>query len=254
MDIVYDIECVGPKDVDDPTFNYLQKRALDKAARDGVEPVNPEERYALELGLARVACVGMHLVDEQRTHVLAMRHGDLEAHRNIEDGNLKVTCYSSELLLLRDFWTIVSKQRPLPRLVGFHIRTYDGPVLMTRSAQLGVVCKRDLIPYRYDLAQVCDLADVLTWQGAVRNSYTVDYWCCRFGIESPKDEGVTGADVQTLYDVGEMMAIVRYCARDVEQEAELYKALCRSFAHLFKGGPALLPPDQSGELFPKMSA
>jgi 3'-5' exonuclease len=72
------------------------------------------------------------------------------------------------------------------RLVTFNGRGYDGPVLMTRSAQLGIAPSRNLVPYRYDLSDHCDLFDVLGYQGASRDRFSLDYWCRRFDVESPK--------------------------------------------------------------------
>ena len=47
-------------------------------------------------------------------------------------------------------------------------------------------------------------------------------WCQAFGIESPKDKGVTGHDVTRLFKEGRCRDIALYCVRDIVSTAKLY--------------------------------
>ena len=132
-----------------------------------------------------------------------------------------------EKAILERFWELVAfrgndGRLPASRLVTFNGRGYDGPMLMVRSAQLGVVPSRNLVPYRYDVGDHCDLFDVLTFMGSTRDRYSLDYWCRRFDVESPKGS-IDGSQVGRAYREGRVDEIGEYCLRDVRATGELYR-------------------------------
>jgi hypothetical protein len=92
-----------------------------------------------------------------------------------------------------------------------------------------------LVPYRYDLAEHCDLFDVLTFQGTMRDRYSLDYWCRRFDVQSPKGS-IDGSQVGRAYREGRIEDIGEYCLRDVRATGELYTKLAHTLLPLFKGG------------------
>jgi hypothetical protein len=106
---------------------------------------------------------------------------------------------------------------------------------MTRSAQLGVKPTVNLAGYRYDMAAHADLMEVFNFQGATRDSYSLDYWCRRFDIESPKGS-IDGSQVGRAYREGRIEDIGEYCLRDVRATAQLFKKLEGTLLPLFKGG------------------
>jgi predicted PolB exonuclease-like 3'-5' exonuclease len=112
---------------------------------------------------------------------------------------------------------------------------FDGPFLMLRSALLGVRPSLNLSGYRYSIDTHCDLAEVLNFHGAVRENFGLDYWCRRFGITSPKQEGLDGSQVQAAYEADGLEDIARYCVRDVVATAGLYAALEKTLLPLFGG-------------------
>ena len=119
--------------------------------------------------------------------------------------------------------------------MSFNGRGYDGPVLMIRSAQLGVTPSRNLVPYRYDLSDHCDLMEVLSFQGATRDRFSLDYWCRRFDVESPKGK-IDGSQIARAYREGRIEDIGEYCLRDVRATAELFRRVERTLLPLFPGG------------------
>lgn len=220
--IAFDIEVAGFvwDEVDEITRGYLLNRERDPKRRDAVP-----ERTALYPGLGKVIAIGMWLVEEDRGMIL------LEGEAADEHAWEKVThskiFRGDERSLLEKFWSTVgrhSSRARLPRLVTYNGRGYDGPMLMVRSAQLGIVPSRTLVPNRYALEDHCDLMDVLTFQGAMRDRYSLDFWCRRFDIESPKGS-IDGSQVARAYRDGRIEDIGEYCLRDVRATAELFRRL-----------------------------
>ena len=111
-----------------------------------------------------------------------------------------------------------------------------GMMLMIRSAQLGVKPSKNLVGNRYRMTDHCDLLEVFTFLGAVRDRYSLDYWCRRFDVESPKGS-IDGSQVGRAYRDGRIEDIGEYCLRDVRATAQLYTKLETTLLPHFKGGP-----------------
>ena len=227
--IAFDIEVAGfPwEEVDEITRGYLLSRARTPEDREAVS-----ERTALYPGLGKIIAIGMWLVEEDRGMLLL--EGDTEPAHDWEKVQHSKIQRGSEAELLEAFWKMVAV-RGL-RLVSYNGRTYDGPVLMIRSAQLGVKPSINLVPYRYDISSHCDLMEILTFMGGVRDRFSLDYWCRRFDIESPKGS-IDGSQVARAYRDGRIEDIGEYCLRDVRATAQLYAKLAPTLLPHFKGGP-----------------
>lgn len=237
--LVYDIEVAGYgwEEVDESTRGYLLAREKDPEKRDTVA-----DRTALFPGLGRVVAIGIWLVEEDRGILLL--EGD-PPEDGVEQEHEWAKVPRSQLFrgdesaLLAKFWQVVTKPNRtnrLPRLVTYNGRSYDGPTLMIRSAQLGIDARRDLVGYRYDISEHCDLMDVFDFHGSRWPSYSLDYWCRRFDIESPKGS-IDGSQVSRAYRDGRIEDIGEYCLRDVRATAQLYGKLETTLLPLFKGGP-----------------
>lgn len=124
---------------------------------------------------------------------------------------------SSEPEMLRGFWGAVARYE---RIVTFNGRSFDCPYLLVRSAVHKIPPSRELIPNRYSDKHI-DLLDRLTFFGAARRRFSLDAWCHAFGIKSPKEDGISGADVGRYFADGRHEEIARYCVRDVCATAEL---------------------------------
>jgi hypothetical protein len=92
---------------------------------------------------------------------------------------------------------------------------------MLRSAILGVKPTRNLLPYRYGFTEHCDLLEQLTFYNAFRK-FNLDFYCRAFGIESPKNHGITGLDLGPLFEAKRFHEIAEYCIGDVKATAELF--------------------------------
>lgn len=226
--LVFDIEVAGfPwEEVDEITRGYLLSRARSPEDREVVS-----ERTALYPGLGKVIAIGMWLVDEERGMLLL--EGGTEAVHDWEKVQGSKIQRGTEVELLEAFWKMVSSRNL--RLVSYNGRGYDGPMLMIRSAQLGVRPSINLLPYRYDISSHCDLMEVFSFHGGVRDRYSLDYWCRRFDVDSPKGS-IDGSQVARAYRDGRIEDIGEYCLRDVRATAQLYSKLAPTLLPHFKGG------------------
>ena len=102
----------------------------------------------------------------------------------------------SEAAMLEEFWEGVAGYETI---VTFNGRSFDIPFLLHRSVVCQVVPTIDLMRYRYLTQQVVpyhvDLADQLTFYGAMQKRPSLHLFCRSYGIESPKSHGVAGDDV-----------------------------------------------------------
>jgi hypothetical protein len=233
--IVFDIEVAGfPwEEVDEITRGYLLSRAKTPDDRDAVP-----ERTALIPGLGRVIAIGMWLAGkdgkgQELDRGMLLLEGEAEDEHPWEKVPGSKIFRGDERALLTRFWeTVAPAGKPKPQLVSFNGRGYDGPILSIRSAQLGVRSSRQLVPNRYAVGDHCDLSDVLTFFGATREHYKLDYWCRRFDIESPKGS-IDGSQVGRAYRDGKIEDIGEYCLRDVRATAQLYRKLEPTLLPLF---------------------
>ncbi len=230
--IAYDIEVAGYlwEEVDESTRGYLLNRAKNEKDREAVP-----EKTALFPGLGKIITIGLWLVHEDRG--LALLEGEPHAPREWEKVPGSKIFRGSEKDLLEKFWETVGPQKNgrLPRLVSFNGRGYDGPMLMVRSAQHGVRASRHMVGPRYTIAEHCDLAEVFNFQGATRENYSLEYWCRRFDVESPKGS-IDGSQVSRVYREGRIDDIGEYCLRDVRATAQVYRRLEDTILPLFAGG------------------
>lgn len=223
--IAFDIEVSGfPwKEVDEITRGYLLERARTPEDREAVP-----ERTALVPGLGKVIAIGLWNVEQDKG--LLLLEGEHAATAEWEKVPGSRIFRGSEKQILEEFWDVLDRKHP--QLVTFNGRGYDGPILMIRSAQLGVRPSTQLVPKRWEVKRHCDLMDVLSFQGVWRDKYSLDYWCRRFDIESPKTS-IDGSQVARAYRDGRIEDIGEYCLRDTRATAELYRKLADTLLPFF---------------------
>lgn len=223
---VVDIECVGVpwKSLDEKTREYLLGRADGDSEREAV-PL----RLGLSPGTGRIIVIGMWNVERNAGGVLVegkskgWHDGGPQGYKRF-DGD--------EREMLEAFWKTVTGPS---RVVTYNGRGFDLPYLMIRSAMLGLQPSRNFLGgTRYATDPHCDLQEVMSFFGATRSVYSLDYWCRRFGITSPKEDGLEGSLVQTYYDSGRLEEIVQYCCRDVRATAELFTRLRETILPLYE--------------------
>lgn len=223
--VAVDIEVAGLEweEVDEATRHYLLARFPDQEGRESIR-----NRLALVRGLGRVVAIGVWNVDQDAGAVLA--HGSGNRWQEFEPWPGTRVWRGNEREILEQFWGWCTKWGTI---VTYNGRSYDGPVLMTRSAMLGIAPTRMLAGYRYSLREHCDLMEVLHFQGAARETYSLDYWCRRFGVESPKGK-MDGAQVASKAREGRYDEIAEYCLRDTRATADLFRRLQTTLIPLFR--------------------
>ncbi len=222
IDLAFDIEVAGLEweEVDEVTRGYLLGRARDEAERVAVP-----ERTALFPGLGKVIAIGMWNLEKGTGGLLLEGEstGKYVTYERIPGSSVQ---RGSEEEILRAFWQLVAPggaQRK--RLVSYNGRGYDLPVLAIRSAMLGIRPSRALDGKPWEIRDWhVDLMDVLSFGGSVRERYKLDYWCRRFGVESPKTK-LDGSQVARAYREGQIEDIGEYCLRDTRATAELFRRL-----------------------------
>ncbi|OGW58570.1 MAG: hypothetical protein A2Z09_04360, partial [Nitrospirae bacterium RBG_16_43_8] len=123
----------------------------------------------------------------------------------------------TEMEILEKFWNTVKSYR---EIITFNGRGFDCPFILIRSAVHKIKPTKDLMPNRYNGVHI-DLLDQLTFYGASRRRFSLDMWCKTFGIKSPKEEGITGYDIKSLFADKRYLDIARYCLGDVRATKEL---------------------------------
>jgi hypothetical protein len=225
--IAFDIEVAGFlwEEVDEITRGYLLSRARDEEAREALP-----ERTALYPGLGKVIAIAMWNLDKDRGRCLL--EGKREEPHEWERVASSDVFRGSEAELLEHFWEIVDQKQP--RLVSFNGRYYDGPILMIRSAQLGIAPSTNLCGNRFNLSHHVDLTEVLSFHHCWREQYKLDYWCRRFDVESPKC-AFDGSQIARVYREGRIEEIGEYCLRDARATGLIFRKLEETLLPLFKG-------------------
>ncbi|KKP81888.1 MAG: 3'-5' exonuclease, PolB [Candidatus Moranbacteria bacterium GW2011_GWF2_35_54] len=210
--VVVDIETIGIEfeNLDDKSKDYLLKYAKDDEERDKIK-----ESLALSPLTGEIVAIGMFNPDTQKG-IMYYQGGLNDRDFSENDILFKV---KSESEMLASFWADIKKYK---QVVTFNGRTFDGPFLHLRSAILKIKSSRNLVPYRYDYKLHCDLLDQMTYYGASRR-FNLDFYTKRFGIRSPKEEGIDGSMVSQMFKDGRQKEIAQYCARDIKATAKLYE-------------------------------
>jgi DNA polymerase elongation subunit (family B) len=211
--IILDIETLAfPLETFDPVRqDYLLRFA--ESEEEKAETIQKLNLYPLT---AQIIAIGMYNPDTERGKVLFQ--ADQPTNEFSDDETIHFIS-GDERALLTAFWEDVAKYN---QLITFNGRGFDCPFLMLRSAIHEIRPSRNLLPYRFDPSQHCDLLEQFTFYGAIRK-FNLDFYCKAFGIDSPKAHGVTGLDLGTLWKEKRFRQIAEYCVGDLKATAELFK-------------------------------
>jgi DNA polymerase elongation subunit (family B) len=225
--LVFDIEtsALPIEQFDEVQQEYLFReceRITDEVARSA-RRTEISQQCSLWPFTAQVVCIAMLNGETSRGQVL-FTAPDFEEETG-EAGPVKFVPCMDEAELLTQFWGIAKRYQTI---VTFNGRGFDIPFIYLRSALLNVpISRKDWLGYRYQTEPHCDLAEQLTFynvsgrEGAARR-FNLDFYCKAFGIESPKAQGVTGRDMNSMIAEGRHREIAEYCLRDVKATVLLY--------------------------------
>ncbi len=224
--LVFDIETIGEEwSALDETTQHMLTRWIDRTAKTEEEHAAQLTDLQEGLGFSSLtgSIVAIGLYDLEQEKGVVYYQSSTEKTEDLAEGSVMLKV-RSEKEMLEDFW---KGAKAYDTFVTFNGRGFDVPFLLLRSAILGVLPSRDLMDGRYlyqqKSAKHIDLADQLSFYGAVFRKASLHLYCRAFGIESPKAGGVTGDDVSALFREGKFETIARYNVRDIVATAELYK-------------------------------
>ena len=211
--VIIDIETVG---VDFESLSPSQKEYLLKYSESDEQGEKIKNTLGLYPLTGEIVAIGMLNPDTMKGCML-FQSGEEVLEKKEEDGIVYET--GSEKEILEKFWDRVNSY---DQIITFNGRGFDAPYLIFRSAVHRIRPTKNLMGYRYDAKEHCDLLDQLTFYGATRK-YNLDFYARSFGIKSSKDEGIDGSMVGEMYKQGKYLDIARYCARDLAATKELFE-------------------------------
>lgn len=211
--VVFDIETLGFdfSSFDQEQQDYLLKYAEDEEEKEKIK----NDRLALYAPTAQIIAIGLINPETDKGEII-YQSPNKKNEEFEENGVLYRT--GSEKEILQIFWERI---KFYSSFITFNGRNFDCPFIMLRSAILGVLPTKNLLPYRYNSNVHIDLLDQLTFYGAVRK-FNLDFYCKTFGIVSPKKE-VCGHDLKDMFKLEKYVEIARYCIGDVRATKELYE-------------------------------
>src|SRR5438477_8477528 len=226
--LVIDIETVGiPWEEHDP---YVREYLIKGQTEDGAEET--KRAGGLSPFRGKIVAIGVIRIDDGRSCALFEVPGQTDVR--VERSGQRTYVSGTEKQILEKFWDWFDNDS---RFISFNGRQFDGPFLMIRSAVNGVIPKRDLVGYRYQMHPNCDLREALNFYGTTnsrQSKLNLDLACKAFGIATSKSEGMDGRAVESLYRAGRHREITDYCLEDVRATLELYEKIAPTILILNK--------------------
>ncbi len=211
--VVFDIETLAlPLD----SFDQSSREYLFKFADTEEKVEETKQNLNLHALTSQVVAIALFNPDSSMGKVLFQ--SDKKEEFTSADGLVQYKS-GSEKEILEEFWKLIPSYH---QFITFNGRGFDCPFLMVRSALLNVQPTRNLVPYRYDPSQHCDLLEQLTFYNTTRR-FNLDFYCKSFGIDSPKAHGITGLDMGMLVQEKRYHDIAEYCLGDARATAELFR-------------------------------
>lgn len=212
--LIFDIETVG---TDFEGLDEKSKELLLANAEDD------EKRQLIRDGMGfspltgRIVAIAVLNPDTNKGAVYYQRQNN-EAEEQIE-GNMVVPC-DDEKEILKRFWELATHY---DQFITFNGHSFDCPFIMIRSAILKIKRTVNLMGYRFGDKPHLDIYDKITNYGAVRFKRSLHLWCQAFGIESPKNKGISGFEVAEYFKNQRCREIALYCVDDIKATAALYQ-------------------------------
>jgi DNA polymerase elongation subunit (family B) len=225
--LIFDIETIGED------FNKLDKTTQEvlissiKKIPDSKEYERELESLKSELGLSPLTgeIVAIGTLDENKNKGAVYFQDPENQLSETEEGGIKFKPMS-EKEMLEKFWKIAEK---CDEFISFNGHSFDIPFLMIRSAIYKIKPTKNLMKGRYlyqqnNNAKNIDLFEQLTFYGSIdKKRKKFHTWCRAFGIESPKDQGISGNDIGKLFKEKRYLDIAKYNAGDLIATKKLFE-------------------------------
>jgi len=210
--IIVDIETSG---FDFESFDEKSQEYLLKYADSDTEREDIKSKLALFPLTGEIVTIGM--LNPETMKGASFFQDNRSKTASFEENGILFES-GTEKEILEKFWDMVKNYN---QVITFNGRGFDAPFLIMRSAVHKIHPTKNLMGYRYDAREHCDLLDQMTFYGATRR-FSLDFYAKSFGIKSSKEEGVDGSMVGEMYRAGKYTDIARYCVRDLVTTKELY--------------------------------
>jgi len=222
--LIFDIETVGEswEELDEVSKQSLT-RWLQRGSYSEAERQAKQKDIIEGLGFSPFtgSVVSIAVYDRERKQGAVYFQSDTAtADEHVGEFVLKVR---TEAEMLAEFWEGASTYTTF---VTYNGRMFDVPFLLHRSVINKVQPSVDLMADRYMNRKVAtkhvDLADQLSFYGAMPRRASLHIVCRAYSITSPKTGGVSGDDVAELFRSQQFRDIACYNAEDVIATTKLY--------------------------------
>ena len=190
--VIVDIETSG---FDFESFDQKSQEYLLKYGGTDEEKRDIKNKLGLYPLTGEIVAIGMLNPDTMKGCML-YQNGGVGVEKIEEDGIIYET--GTEKEILEKFW---ERLKSYQQVVTFNGRGFDAPYLIIRSSIYKIKPTKNLMGYRYDYKEHCDLLEQMTFYGAVRK-YNLDFYAKSYGIKSSKDGGIDGSMVGDFYKKG----------------------------------------------------
>ena len=211
--LIFDIETLG---YENDKLDPIIKESLLKYAENDEEKEGILARTGLLPVSGEIIAIGMLNAETNKGRVYFQ--SPKKELKNYEKDNIEYLI-KTEKEMLENFWQDVKHYN---QLITFNGRGFDCPFIIFRSIVHGIKPSRNLMPNRYYFNDHLDLMDWLAFYRAFRK-FSLEVLCQTFKIKNPKDQGVSGLEINNLFKNKEYQKIAEYCMRDVIATYELYK-------------------------------
>jgi len=206
--MVFDIETVGKKfkDLDKREQDYL----LNNLEKDQTDKNIAKEKTGLYAIFGMVCAIGMYNPETEKGVVLVISDKD---NLKPEKQNYTYKIFTDEKSLLEEFWKVACNYQ---KFVSYNGRNFDMPYLTIRSG-INRVKVNNIA--KINSEYFIDLQDKIKQS----RPFKLEILCKAFGVENPKEAGVSGLAINDLFDKKSYQIIADYVARDAYSTAELYR-------------------------------
>ena len=221
--LIFDIESAGDllSECDDTTKKLINEKVNPKNEKD----IDVNETMGLSPYTGKIVVIGTLDSEIDRGAVYYLNPEGVKD--DSETKGIIYRAYSTEKELLNKFWEIADKYSTF---VTYNGRMFDIPYILIRSAIHNVKPTKDLMRGRYLYQQSpkavhIDLYDQLAFYGSFRfkTGGSLHMACKAFSIKSPKDGGIDGSMVTTMFNDKKYQEIAKYNSRDLWATKSLYE-------------------------------
>lgn len=206
--MVFDIETIGKKfdELDEKEQDYLLNNL--EAITDDDEAKQKTALYSI---FGKVCAIGCFNPATQKGAVLIISDKELTPEKE----NYTYYIYKDEKSLLEAFWVMATAYE---KFVTYNGEGFDFPYIIIRSG-----INRVKVPFVANKKWSDNFVDLQQKFKQSNRPFRLEMLCKAFGIENPKEAGVSGGHVGELFDKMEYNKIADYVARDAFSTSRLYE-------------------------------